>query len=95
MGYLWENAEKMDIQLERRLRAEAEKKVEEAEQRAEQRAAQKVAEKVAEKEEIGIKAVIELGRQPGEDKSGLCKILKDKLQISEERATEAVEKYWE
>ena len=124
MGYLWENAEKMDIQLERRLRAEAEKKAEEAEQKAEeaeqkaeeaeQRAAQRLAEKVsekvaekmaemqknaerelAEKEEIGIKAVIELGRQLGEDKSGLCKILKEKFQISEERAAEAVEKYWE
>lgn len=33
MGYLWENAEDMDIQLERRLRAEAQEKAAEAEKR--------------------------------------------------------------
>lgn len=36
MGYLWENAEKMDIQLERRLRAEAQEEAAEAQKRLEE-----------------------------------------------------------
>ncbi|MCM1538773.1 MAG: hypothetical protein NC254_10290 [bacterium] len=36
MGYLWENMEKMDIQLERRNTAEQRQRAEEAEKRAEE-----------------------------------------------------------
>ena len=68
MGYLWENAEKMDIQLERRLRAEAEKKAEEAVRKseemvrkAEKKAERKVMREIEKTKEKMIRLLCEMG----------------------------------
>ena len=61
MGYLWENAEKMDIQLERRLRAEAEKKAEEAEKKAEEMAEEMAEERLKKQHEKMIRLLCEMG----------------------------------
>ena len=97
MGYLWENAEKMDIQAERRMRAEAEKRAEEAEKKA-KRELEEAEKQLAEKEEENsrtLKALVEFGKQMGADKSSVRGILKEKAGLSEQDAAAVVEEYWE
>ena len=106
MGYLFENAEKMDIQAERRKTAEALQRLEEAEHKATE-AEQKATEaerktkeaklQVAEAEqktEQTVKAMIEYAQELGANQNQLITRLIEKFNLDQQEAEESVEKYW-
>ena len=86
MGYLFENMEKMNIQEERKLRAEAEKRAEEAEE------AVKEAEK--RKEEAVMQGIIETCQELGVSKEVARDKLIEKYKMSQVEAEQETEKYW-
>lgn len=90
VSQLFENMEKMDIQLERRRTAEAERKAEEAERKAEKKV------KEAEKEfsEVNIKSVIELCQEFGASEEIAVRKLVEKYGLSLEEAEKKVDEYW-
>ena len=100
MGYLWENMEKMDIQLERRSTAEqrqraeeAEKKAERAEQKAE-RAEQKAERAEQEKSNL-YRILITTYRKQGMNQEEVRKQLQAETGQEESKIDELLAKFWE
>ena len=83
MGYLFENMEKMNIQEERKLRAEAQKRLEEAEKRLEE------AERKA-----AIQNVVESYQELGMSKEITQNKLIQKFKLTESEAKEKLDQYW-
>ena len=110
MGYLFENAEKMDIQLERRLRKEAEENLEkglkaaqEAAQEAVQEAAREAAREAAQKaareaiqqtEERDVGIMVVTLKEVGMDKNYVQNKLVEKYGLDLQTAQEKTENYW-
>lgn len=96
MGYLFENMEKMDIQLERRNTAEQRARAEAAEKRAEE--AEQKAEEAEQKAEQKIHSIcrmlISLYQQQNLDKESIKQQLISKLQLKESEADELLEMFW-
>ena len=86
MGYLFENAEKMDIQAERRKTAEALQRLEEAEQ--------KVTEAERKAKEQTIEAMIEYAQELGAGEEQVIEKVIEKFNMTQQEAEERVEKYW-
>lgn len=87
MGYLWENMEKMDIQLERRNTAEARQRAEQAEKKAEQ------AEKKAEQEKTALsRLLINAYQEQGMDEETIVKRLVKETGMDQNAAEELLEK---
>lgn len=92
MGYLFENMEKMNIQEERKLRAEAEKRLEEAEKRIEERIEERVEERI---EENTLQVMIEDYRELGATKEQAVAKAVERLGLTKEEAEEKITFYWE
>ena len=91
MGYLFENMEKMNIQEERKLRAEAEKRLEDAEKMFDEKlklATEQVAEKTA------IQSIIESYQELGMSKEITQNKLMQKFNLTESEANEKLEQFW-
>ena len=96
MGYLFENAEKMDIQAERRKTAEALQRLEEAEHKAteaEHKATEAERKFGHEKEQV-IKGMIESLQECGIVKKQVIIKLAEKCGLTQNAAEEKVELYW-
>ena len=85
MGYLFENAEKMDIQAERRKTAEALRRLEEAEQKAIE-AEQKAKEQTVE-------AMIEYAQELGAGEEQIIKKVIEKFNMTQQEAEQKVKMY--
>lgn len=107
MGYLFENMEKMDIQLERRLRKEAElkaQKAEENERKAEENAkkiienAKKVEENakrvIKNSEETRMQFYIEALQDISYDSETILALLKKKFNLDDKEAECLLQRYW-
>ena len=86
MGYLFENAEKMDIQAERRKTAEALQRLEEAEQ--------KVTEAERKAKEQTIEAMIEYAQELGADEEQVVAKVIEKFNMTQQEAEQKVKMYW-
>ncbi len=93
MGYLFENMEKMDIQLERRNTAEQRKRAEDAEQEA---ASQRQRAEKAEREKLNLYGILLSTYKKQEMKKGEAKNqLKADTGLNESVVDELLEKFWE
>lgn len=93
MGYLWENMEKMDIQLERRNTAEQRQRAEEAEQKVEE-VVQKA--KRAEQENSNLYRIfITTCRKQGMNREEVRQQLQSETGQEEGKIDELLEKFWE
>ncbi|MCM1102743.1 MAG: Rpn family recombination-promoting nuclease/putative transposase, partial [Clostridium sp.] len=93
MGYLWENMEKMDIQLERRNTAEQRQRAEEAEQRAD-----KAEQKLDEALQIGrtgYRLLLANYQQQGMDREAAGKLLITEAGLDEKQAGGLLEMFWQ
>lgn len=79
MGYLWENAEKMDIQAERRNTAEARKELAEAEKKL----------------LIMYRVLIQAYRQQGLDRETVRERMINETEIDDAAAKELLDQYWD
>lgn len=93
MGYLWENMEKMDIQLERRSTAEQRQRAEEAEKKAE-RAEQKAERAEQEKSNL-YRILITTYRKQGMNQEEVRKQLQAETGQEESKIDELLAKFWE
>ena len=82
MGYLFENAEKMDIQAERRKTAEALQRLEEAER------------KIGHEKEQVIKGMIEILQECGIAKKQVIIKVAEKCGLTQQEAEKKVKMYW-
>lgn len=91
MGYLFENMEKMNIQEERKLRAEAQKRLEEAEKTFDEKlklATEQVSVQVA------IQSIVESYQELGMSKELTQNKLIEKFNLTESEAKIKLEQYW-
>lgn len=86
MGYLWENMEKMDIQLERRNTAEQRERAEKAEKKAE---------KAEEKLHNMYHMLIHAYHKQGLNQKAIKEQLVSEIQLDEKEVDELLAKYWE
>ncbi len=93
MGYLWENMEKMDIQLERRNTAEQRQRAEEAEKKAE-RAEQKAERAEQEKSNL-YRILITTCRKQGMNQEEVRKQLQSETGLEKGKIDELLEKFWD
>ena len=99
MGYLFENMEKMNIQEERKLRADAQKRLEEAEKRFEEEiklAKEQVAKQVTQQvtEQVAIQSIVESYQELGMSKEITQNKLMEKFKFTESEAKRKLEQYW-
>lgn len=90
MGYLWENMEKMDIQLERRNTAEAKRDLEEAKQDLEE------TKQRAEREKMELyRLLIESYRKQGMDREGIMRLLETEAGLDKNAADDLLSMFGE
>ena len=105
MGYLFENMEKMNIQEERKLRADAQKRLEESEKRLENAEKRlKNAEKILEEEiklakeqiakQVAIQSIVESYKELGMSKEITQNKLIEKFNLTESESIEKMQQYW-
>ncbi|MCM1102744.1 MAG: hypothetical protein NC409_01460, partial [Clostridium sp.] len=99
MGYLWENMEKMDIQLERRNTAEQRQRADEAEEDAalqRQRAdkAEQRADKAERRERTAYRLLLATYQQQGMDREAVRKRLITEAGLDTREADDLLETYW-
>lgn len=105
MGYLFENMEKMNIQEERKLRADAQKRLEEAEKRLENAEKKlKETEKINEEKiklateqvsvQVAIQSIVESYQELGMSKELTQNKLIEKFNLTESEAKIKLEQYW-
>ena len=92
MGYLWENMEKMDIQLERRNTAEQRQRAEKAEQKAEK--AEQKAREAERKEQNAYRVLISDYQRRGISKEAAAELLRAEAGIEEGEVSELLKLYW-
>lgn len=92
MARLFENMDKMDIQLERRKTEEQRRKTEEERKRTEEQ--RKRAEEAEQKLENTIRLFVESCQEFGASKEALVNKLVEKYQMESEEAKRKVERYW-
>lgn len=92
MGYLWENMEKMDIQLERRNTAEQRRRAEEAEKKAEE--AEKRAEEAEQEKSALCHILISTCQEQGMSRESVKQKLLTEAGLSEAEADKRLELFW-
>lgn len=93
MGYLWENAEDMDIQAERRNTAEARKEL--AEAKKELAETEKNAEEMQKKLHNMYRVLIQAYRLQGFDRETVRKRIINETEIENAAASELLDQYWD
>lgn len=92
MGYLWENMEKMDIQLERRNTAEQRQRAEKAEKKAEK--AEQKAREAERKEQNAYRVLISDYQRRGISKEAAAELLRAEAGIEEGEVSELLKLFW-
>lgn len=93
MGYLWENAEDMDIQAERRNTAEARKEL--AEAKKELAETEKNAQEMQKKLHNMYRVLIQAYRQQGLDRETVRERMINETEIDDAAAKELLDQYWD